>query len=126
MKIISIILACVFILVVCDWFIGIPAQSEEVKIESLPNPELAPLPNRNGYSTLPGWSAGYRFDFNVDTQELSKLRLFMKRKSRVGHIVKFGWERQTGTWPNFFKSGTINGVPLNNIGVVFIEQEIKF
>jgi len=86
---------------------------------------MAPLPER-GYSTLPGWSAGYRYNFNVDTQNLSKLRLFAKRKSRDGHIVKFGWERQTGAVPNFFKYGTIDGVSLDNTGIIFIEQEYKF
>ena len=122
MKIISI-----FAFLLCALFIGIPAQSQEVKIEPLPDPVLlAPLPDRRGYSTLPGWSAGYRFDFNIDTKGLSKLRLFMKRKSQAGHIVKFGWERQTGVYPNFFKTGTIDGISFNNTGIVFLEQEIKF
>tara|TARA_Y100000310_G_C20103099_1_gene543672 strand:- start:19 stop:390 length:372 start_codon:yes stop_codon:yes gene_type:complete len=123
MRVISII--CTFIL--CAWFICNPVEAQEVKIEPLPDPVLlAPLPDRRGYSTLPGWSAGYRFDFNLDTKDLSKLRLFMKRKSQAGHIVKFGWERQTGAYPNFFKSGTIDGIPFNNTGIVFLEQEIKF
>ena len=122
MKIISI-----FAFLLCALFIGIPAQSQEVKIEPLPDPVLlAPLPDRRGYSTLPGWSAGYRFDFNIDTKGLSKLRLFMKRKSQAGHIVKFGWERQTGVYPNLFKTGTIDGISFNNTGIVFLEQEIKF
>ena len=122
MKIISI-----FAFLLCAFSIGIPAQSQEVKIEPLPDPVLlAPLPDRRGYSTLPGWSAGYRFDFNIDTKGLSKLRLFMKRKSRAGHIVKFGWERQTGVYPNLFKTGTIDGISFNNTGIVFLEQEIKF
>ena len=75
MRVISII--CAFIL--CAWFICNPVEAQEVKIEPLPDPVLlAPLPDRRGYSTLPGWSAGYRFDFNLDTKDLSKLRLFMK------------------------------------------------
>ena len=126
MKIISIILACMFTLVACDWFVSKPAEAQEVKIEPLEAPALAPLPDRRGYSTLPGWSAGYRYNFNVDTQNLSGLRLFVKRKSTAGHIVKLGWERQTGAFPNFFKSGTINGASFNNTGIFFIEQEIKF
>ena len=55
-----------------------------------------------------------------------KLRLFVKRKSHAGHVIKFGWERQTGAVPNFFKYGTIDGVSLNNTGILFIEQEYKF
>jgi len=126
MKIISIILACIFTLVACDRLISKPAKAQEVKIEPLLNPELAPLPDRRGYSTLPGWSAGYTYSFNVDTQNLSGLRLFMKRKSRAGHVVKFGWERITGAYPNFFKYGTIDGVSFDNTGILFIEQEYKF
>ena len=127
MKIISIILMCILTLVGCEFLTYKLAHAQEVKIEPLPDPVLlAPLPDRRGYSTLPGWSAGYRFDFNIDTKDLSKLRLFMKRKSQAGHIVKFGWERQTGVYPNFFKTGTIDGISFNNTGIVFLEQEIKF
>ena len=60
----------------------------------------------------------------MDTQDLSRVRLFIKRKSRAGHIIKMAWERQTGAIPNFFKSGTINGASFNNTGIFFIEQEI--
>ena len=126
MKIIGIILACMFTLVACEWFVSEPAEAQEVKIEPLEAPALAPLPAKTGFSTLPGWSLGYRYNFNVDTQNLSKLRLFAKRKSSAGHIVKFGWERQTGAVPNFFKYGTIDGVSLDNTGIIFIEQEYKF
>jgi|TARA_R110002020_G_C15942423_1_gene744825 hypothetical protein len=119
MKIIAIVLASLLALVACDWFISKPAEAQEETTE------IAPLPER-GYSTLPGWSAGYRYNFNVDTQNLSKLRLFVKRKSHAGHVIKFGWERQTGAVPNFFKYGTIDGVSLNNTGILFIEQEYKF
>jgi len=130
MKILAILLTCLFTITACDWFTSKPAEAQvlehpQVKIEPLAELEMAPLPER-GYSTLPGWSAGYRYNFNVDTQNLSKLRLFAKRKSRDGHIVKFGWERQTGAVPNFFKYGTIDGVSLDNTGIIFIEQEYKF
>jgi hypothetical protein len=98
-----------------------------VLIEDLP-PIQKPMPMslRQGYSTLPGWSAGYRYNFNVDVEELSTLKLFIKRKSRKGHSIKMAWERQTGSYPNFFKAGTIDGVSLNRTGVFSIEQEIKF
>ena len=66
MKIVSIILACIFAFLLCAWFVCNPAEAQEVKIEPLPDSILlAPLPDRRGYSTLPGWSAGYRFDFNI-------------------------------------------------------------
>ena len=126
MKIIAIVLASLLALVACDWFVSKPAEAQEVKIEPLEAPALAPLPDRRGYSTLPGWSAGYRYNFNVDTQNLSGLRLFVKRKSTAGHSIKFGWERRTGAVPNFFKYGTIDGISLNNTGIIFIEQEYKF
>ena len=93
MKNIIIILASVFLFGACGWAWLTPAKAEEVKIEPLPDPILAPLPDRKGYSTLPGWSAGYRYNFDVDNQELSKVRLFIKRKSKAGHIIKFANRR---------------------------------
>ena len=126
MKIFTILLTCLFTITACDWFTSKPAEAQEVRIEPLEAPALAPLPDRRGYSTLPGWSAGYRYNFNVDTQNLSGLRLFVKRKSTAGHSIKFGWERQTGAVPNFFKYGTIDGVSFDNTGILFIEQEYKF
>ena len=123
MKAIITLLSCLFIISGCQlWFTNLSA-AEEITID---DSTLAPLPLRTGYSTLPGWSAGYRYKFDSDTHDLSKLRLFLKRKSSAGHIVKLGWERQTGAFPNFFKSGTINGSSFNNTGIFFIEQEIKF
>ena len=97
MKNIIIILASVFLFGACGWAWLTPAKAEEVKIEPLPDPILAPLPDRTGYSTLPGWSAGYRYNFNVDNQELSKVRLFIKRKSKAGHIIKFAWRDKQET-----------------------------
>jgi len=79
-----------------------------------------------GYSTLPGWSAGYRFYLDLDDEHKSKLRLFGKFKQRSGDTIRFGWERQTGRSLNFFRSGTINGQDLDNRGVIFFEQEFKF
>jgi len=97
-----------------------------VIVKDLPLPlPLAPLPHR-GYSTLPGWSAGYRYNFNADNNSLTSLRLFLKRKTRVGHSFKVAWERQTGIVPNFFKTGTVDGVLFNRTGTFFVEQEIKF
>ena len=112
MKVVSIILACIFALIVCDWFIGKPA-AQEVKIESLPDPELAPLPDRGGYSTLPGWSAGYRLyldltNFNYYDDDKGKVRLFGKYKSPKGNVIKFGIDGSSDS------------------GVFFLEQEFKF
>ena len=126
MKNIIIILASVFLFGACGWTWLNPAVAEEVKIEPLPEIDLAPLPDRKGYSTLPGWSASYRYNFDVDDQELSRLRLFLERKSKSGHIIKFALERQTGGFPNFFRDGTSEGLSLNKTGAFFIEHEIKF
>ena len=79
-----------------------------------------------GFSTLPGWSAGYRYNLNADDKSATRIRLFLKKKSLTGNVVKVAWERQTGQIPNFFKTGTIDGDSLNKWGTIYIEQEIKF
>ena len=79
-----------------------------------------------GFSTLPGWSAGYRYNLNADDKSATRIRLFLKKKSVTGNVVKMAWERQTGHIPNFFKTGTIDGDSLNQWGTIYIEQEIKF
>ena len=79
-----------------------------------------------GFSTLPGWSAGYRYNLNADDKSATRMRLFLKKKSVTGNVVKMAWERQTGHIPNFFKTGTIDGDSLNQWGTIYIEQEIKF
>ena len=112
MRMISIILVCIFTLVVCDWCIG-KSSAQEVKIEPLPAPELAPLPDRRGYSTLPGWSAGYRLyldltNFNYYDDDRGKVRLFGKYKSPKGNVIKFGIDGNS------------------DFGVFFLEQEFKF
>ena len=110
MRVISII--CAFIL--CAWFICNPVEAQEVKIEPLPDPVLlAPLPDRRGYSTLPGWSAGYRLyldltNFNYYDDDKGKVRLFGKYKSTKGNVIKFGIDGSSDS------------------GVVFLEQEFKF
>ena len=47
---------------------------------------------KKGYSTLPGWSAGYRYFFDLDDNDNDddKLRLFGKYKQRSGNVIKFG------------------------------------
>ena len=75
---------------------------------------------------LTGWSGGYRYYYDGDDKYKSKLRLFGKYKDIRGHIVKFGWERQTGVIPNFTRTGTYDGHKLDDFGVMFIEQEFKF
>ena len=108
MKIIIIILACMFTLVSCEFLTYKLAYAQEVKIEP-----IAPLPDRGGYSTLPGWSAGYRLyldqtNFNYYDDDKGKGRLFGKYKSPKGNVIKFGIDGSSDS------------------GVFFLEQEFKF
>jgi hypothetical protein len=73
-----------------------------------------------GYSTLPGWSGGYRYYFNMDESPQSRLILFGKYKQRSGDTIKFGWDRQTGKDLNQFSFNHDDG------GILFLEQEFKF
>tara|TARA_B100000749_G_C18426741_1_gene466061 strand:- start:637 stop:1074 length:438 start_codon:yes stop_codon:yes gene_type:complete len=88
--------------------------------------ELAATPKKKGFSTLPGWSAGYRYNLNADDKSATRIRLFLKRKSIVGNVIKLAWERRTGHIPNFFRTGTIDGNSLNKWGTIYLEQEFKF
>ena len=88
--------------------------------------ELAATPKKKGFSTLPGWSAGYRYNLNADDKSATSIRLFLKRKSIVGNVIKLAWERRTGHIPNFFRTGTIDGNSLNKWGTIYLEQEFKF
>ena len=74
----------------------------------------------SGYSTLPGWSAGYRYYFDMDEDEKSHIRLFSKYKQKDGNTFKLGWDRQTGKDLNQFDTN------IDDDGVVFFEQEFKF
>ena len=76
--------------------------------------------NEEVRSTLPGWSAGYRYWYDMDENEKSKLRLFGKYKQRSGDTIKFGWDRQVGKDLNQFELNP------DDDGVIFFEQEIKF
>tara|TARA_B100001971_G_C18079110_1_gene477290 strand:- start:145 stop:762 length:618 start_codon:yes stop_codon:yes gene_type:complete len=67
---------------------------------------------RKGYSTLPGWSLGYRYQFDLDDHEDDKLRLYGKFKQQSGNMIKFGVDIKHR---NFDKNGTL-----------FFEQEFKF
>ena len=71
-------------------------------------------------STLPGWSAGYRYYFDMDEDEKSKLRLFGKYKQKSGDTFRVGWDRQVGKDLNQFEMNP------DDDGVVFFEQEFKF
>ena len=71
-------------------------------------------------STLPGWSAGYRYYFDMEENEKSKLRLFGKYKQKDGDAFKIGWDRQTGKDLNQFD------LNIDDDGIVFFEQEFKF
>ena len=74
----------------------------------------------SGYSTLPGWSAGYRYYFDMDEDEKSHIRLFSKYKQKDGNTFKLGWDRQTGKDMNQFDTN------IDDDGVIFFEQEFKF
>ena len=75
---------------------------------------------KKGFSTLPGWSGGYRYYYDLDEDEKSKLRLFGKYKQKTGNTIKFGWDRQTGKDINQFDSN------VDDDGIIFFEQEFKF
>ena len=73
---------------------------------------------KKGFSTLPGWSVGYKYDLDLDEDEKSKLRLFGKYKQKNGNTIKFGWDKEVGT--------NLNDWNKDDDGVVFFEQEFKF
>ena len=66
---------------------------------------------KKGFSTLPGWSGGYRYYYDLDEDEKSKLRLFDHTKA---------------TYPNkvFGPLNIIDNVLARDKGLVF-EQEFK-
>ena len=73
----------------------------------------APAIAVDGYSTLPGWSAGYRLyldltDFDYYEDDQGKLRLFGKYKQVNGNFVKFGIDGNS------------------NSAVLFLEQESAY
>ena len=76
------------------------------------------LADEDGFSTLPGWSAGYKFSLDMDKDEDSKLRMFGKYKEKDGTSYKLGWDKKTGT--------NLNDWNEDEDGVIFFEQEIKF
>ena len=79
---------------------------------------LAQETKKKGFSTLPGWSAGYRYYLDLDEDEKSKLRLFGKFKQKSGSTIKFGWDKETGR--------NLNDWNADDDGVIFFEQEFKF
>jgi hypothetical protein len=56
----------------------------------------------------------------MDEDEKSKLRLFGKYKQGNGNAIKFGWDRQIGKDLNQFD------LNIDDDGIIFFEQEIKF
>ena len=66
----------------------------------------------DGYSTLPGWSLGYRYHFDINDNEKDKLRLFGKYKQMSGNVIKFGVD--------------VRHRSDSKDGVLFFEQEWKF
>jgi len=76
--------------------------------------------SEEGHSTLPGWSIGYRYYFDMNEDEKSRIRLFSKYKYKDGNSFKFGWDRQTGKDINQFNTN------IDDDGVIFLEQEFKF
>ncbi len=73
-----------------------------------------------GHSTLPGWSAGYRYYFDMDEDQKSRISLFSKYKYKDGNSFKLGWDRQTGKDINQFATN------IDDDGIIFFEQEFKF
>ena len=73
-----------------------------------------------GHSTLPGWSIGYSYYFDMDEDQKSRIRLFSKYKQIDGNSFKFGWDRQTGKDINQFATN------IDDDGIIFFEQEFKF
>ena len=76
--------------------------------------------SEEGHSTLPGWSAGYRYYFDMDEDQKSRIRLFSKYKYKDGNSFQIGWDRQTGKDLNQFDTN------IDDDGVIFFEQEFKF
>ena len=76
--------------------------------------------NEEVRSTLPGWSAGYRYYFDMDEDEKSRIRLFSKYKYKDGNSFQIGWDRQTGKDINQFAAN------IDDDGIIFFEQEFKF
>ena len=89
-------------------------------IFNLPTKKAEAASNIEGYSTLPGWSAGYRYYFDMDEDEKSRISLFSKYKYKDGNSFKLGWDRQTGKDLNQFDTN------IDDDGVIFFEQEFKF
>jgi len=76
--------------------------------------------SEEGHSTLPGWSAGYRYYFDMEEKKKSRISLFSKYKYKDGNSFKIGWDRQTGKDLNQFDTN------IDDDGVIFFEQEFKF
>ena len=66
------------------------------------------------------WSGGYRYYFDMDESDKSKLRLFGKYKQADGDAFKIGYDRQVGKDLNQFERNP------DDDGVIFFEQEWKF
>ena len=106
-KIAYIIAAIIVGIIIIGSIISVPSKEAE-SAESI------------GHSTLPGWSAGYRYYFDMDEDEKSHIRLFGKYKQTDGDSFKIGWDRQTGKDLNQFNTN------IDDDGVIFFEQEFKF
>ena len=103
------------------WIIAVILTSIIVlgSIFGLGTKEVEAADNIEGHSTLPGWSVGYRYYFDMDQDEKSRIRLFSKYKYRDGNSFTLGWDRQTGKDINQFATNIDDGV-------IFFEQEFKF
>lgn len=66
------------------------------------------------------WSGGYRYYYDMDENDKSKLRLFGKYKQADGDAFKIGYDRQVGKDLNQFERNP------DDDGVIFFEQEWKF
>ena len=55
-------------------------MKEQLSSSVKPPQDSGVTPKKKGFSTLPGWSAGYRYNLNADNKSATKIRLFIKRK----------------------------------------------
>ena len=73
---------------------------------------ITPVIAADGYSTLPGWSIGYQYYFDLNDNEDDKLRLYGKFKQRNGNGIRFGIDMKYRD--------------ISNGGALFFQQEFKF
>ncbi|MAZ04215.1 MAG: hypothetical protein CMN56_13870 [Sneathiella sp.] len=115
MKIIAVMLTCLFTLGACEWFASKPAEADTVNIQPLP------LNKQKLDMTI-----GSRYILNADDGTQNKMRMFMEKKFLEDHAIKFAWARQIGETINFFNYETVDGVDYRDTGEIFLEYSYSF